>query len=131
MQLATFGDLNLGAEQFFDGMGKWLANIPSISQDALNRIQVGGAAAEGKQSTFTVGYIGRRNGDCMGQGLGILRNVALDSRNFFASIVALLASTIGVLDALCVDDQKLRRGFAPLSCTSLADHIFLKPAPGR
>jgi hypothetical protein len=36
MQLTAFGDLELGAEQIFSGVGKWLADMPSISQDALN-----------------------------------------------------------------------------------------------
>ena len=67
----------------------------------------------------------------MGQALRIDSNVALDPRYLLPGIVALGARTIGVLDALRVDDQKARRGFAPLSCTSLANHIFLKPAPGR
>jgi len=36
MQLTAFGDLNIGAEQFFNGMGKGLADIPTIGQEALN-----------------------------------------------------------------------------------------------
>ena len=67
----------------------------------------------------------------MGQALGVDSNVALDSRHFLAGVVAFLTRTIGILDALRVDDKKARRGFAPLSCTSLANHIFLKPAPER
>jgi len=78
-----------------------------------------------------VGHIGSGNGDRVGQALGIDRNVALDSRYLLAGVVAFLTRAIGILDALRVDDQKARRGFAPLFCTSLANHIFLKPAPGR
>lgn len=76
-------------------------------------------------------HVGRRDCDRVGQALSIDRNVALDPRYFLAGVVAFLARAIHVLDALRVDDQKFRLGFAPLSCTSLANHIFLKPAPGR
>ena len=131
MQLTAFGDLNLGTEQFLNGLGKGLADIPTIGQEALNGLQVGCAAAQGQQRPLAVGHIGRRDGDRVGQALRIDSNVALDPRYLLPGIVALGARTIGVLDALRVDDQKARRGFAPLSCTSLANHIFLKPAPGR
>ena len=36
MQLAALGDLNLGTEQFFNGMGKRLPDISAVGQDALN-----------------------------------------------------------------------------------------------
>ena len=112
-------------------MGKWLTDIPAIRQDALNSLQIGSAAAEGKQCALAVGHFGCCNGNGVGQALRIDGNVALDPRYFLARIVAFLPRTIGILDALCVDDQKARRGLAPLSCTSLANHIFLKPAPRR
>ena len=123
--------LNLGTEQFLDGLGKWLTDIPTIGQEALNGLQISRAATEGQQGSFTVCYLGCRDSNRMRQALGIDRNVALDSRYFLAGVVAFLARAIGILDALRVDDQKARRGFAPLFCTSLANHIFLKPAPGR
>jgi len=123
--------LNLGTEQFFNGLGKWLADIPTIGKDALNSFQISSAAAKRKQCALAIGHIGRRDGNGVGQALRIDGNVALDPRYFLAGIVALLSCAIGILDALCVDDQKARRGFAPLSYTSLANHIFLKPAPGR
>ena len=106
-------------------------DISAIGQDALNSLQISSTAAEGQQCPLAVGHIGSRNGDRVGQALDIDGNVALDPRYFLARIVAFLTCTIGILDALRVDDQKARRGFAPLSCTSLANHIFLKPAPRR
>lgn len=123
--------LNLGTEQFLDGLGKWLTDIPTIGQEALNGLQISRAATEGQQGSFTVCYLGCRDSNRMRQALGIDRNVALDSRYFLAGVVAFFPGTIGILHTLCVDDQKARRGFAPLFCTSLANHIFLKPAPGR
>ena len=38
MQLTAFGDLNLGAKQFFNGMGKRLADISAVSQNTLNSL---------------------------------------------------------------------------------------------
>jgi len=38
MQFAAFGDLDLSTKRFFNGMGKWLADIPTISQAALNSL---------------------------------------------------------------------------------------------
>ncbi len=131
VQLAAFGDLNLGTEQFLNGQCKWLADIATIGQDALNRLQVSSTAAQSQQGSFAVCYISRCDGNRMGQSLGVDRDMAFDPRNFLAGVVALLLGTIGVLDALRVDDQEARRGFAPLFCTSLANRIFLKPAPGR
>ena len=131
MQLTAFGDLNLGAEQFFNGMGKGLTDISAIGQDTLNSLQISSTAAEGQQCPLAVGHVGSGDGNRVGQALGIDGNVAFDSRYFLAGVVAFLTRTIGIPDALRVDDQKARRGFAPLSCTSLANHIFLKPAPGR
>lgn len=112
-------------------MGKGLADISAIGQDALNGLQIRRTTAQRQQCSFTVRYLSRCDGNGVGQALGINGNVALDSRNLFAGVVALLAGTIGVLHALRVDDQKARRGFAPLFCTSRANHIFLKPVPER
>lgn len=57
VQLAAFGDLNRGGKQFFNGLGKWLADIAAIGQDALNGLQVGCAAVEGKQTASAVGRV--------------------------------------------------------------------------
>ena len=131
MQLAAFCDLDVGTEQFFHSLGEGLADISTISQDALDGLQICHATPQRQQGAFPVGYVGRRNGDGVRQSLGIHRNVAFDARHLLASIVTFLSRTIGVLDALRVDDQKARRGFAPLSCTGRANHIFLKPVPER
>lgn len=88
-------------------------------------------SAAQRPRALAVGHFGCCNGNGVGQALRIDGNVALDPRYFLARIVAFRPRTIGILDALRVDDQKARRGLAPLSYTSLANHIFLKPAPGR
>ncbi len=37
VELAAFGDSNLSAELFFNGVDKWLPDIPVIGQNTLNR----------------------------------------------------------------------------------------------
>lgn len=83
-------------------------------------------AIEGKQGALPVGDIRGDSGNGVRQVLGIDRNVALDSRDFLARVVAFLSGSIAVLDALRVDDQEARRRFAPLSGTGRANHIFFK-----
>ena len=67
MQFAAFSNLNLSTEQFFNGMGKRLADISAISQDALNSLQIRSTAAQGQQCPLAVGYLGGRDGDCVRQ----------------------------------------------------------------
>ena len=86
--------LNLGTEQFLDGLGKWLTDIPTIGQEALNGLQISRAATEGQQGSFTVCYLSCRDSNRMRQALGIDRNVALDSRYFLAGVVAVASRTI-------------------------------------
>ena len=92
MQLTAFGDLNLGAKQFFNGMGKWLTDIPAIRQDALNSLQIGSAAAEGnviaKQSgrglwmtaVGTEGNAIRRNSIYENQGTEVENKLGIDGQ---------------------------------------------------
>ena len=131
MQLAAFGNLHLGTEQLLNGLGERLADIAPIGQDALDSLQIGSAASQGLQCPLAVSHVSCRDGNGVRQTLGINGDMPLDARDLLASVVAFLPGAIGVLDALRVDDQKARRGFAPLSCTNLANHIFLKPAPVR
>ena len=79
MQFAAFGDLNLSTEQFFNGMGKRLADISAIGQDALNSLQISSTAPQSQQCPLAVSDLGGRDSDCVRQSLGIDRNVALDS----------------------------------------------------
>jgi len=67
----------------------------------------------------------------VGQALRIDGDVALDAGDLLPRVVALLLGAIGVLDALRVDDQKARRGAAPLFYAGRANYIFLKPVPER
>ena len=82
MQLTAFGDLNLSAEQFFNGLGKWLTDISAISQNALHGLQISRTTAQCKQCPLAIRYLGCCNGNGVGQTLGVDSNVALDSRTF-------------------------------------------------
>ncbi len=78
MQFAAFGDLNFGAEQFFDGIGKRLAHIPAIGQDALDGLQVSGTPGQRQQGSLAVCDIRRCDSNRMGQSLGVDRDMAFD-----------------------------------------------------
>ena len=108
MQLAALCNLNLGAKQFFNCLSERLADLSAVGQDAPNGLQVGRTAAEGKQYPLAVSHIRRRNGDGVGQALGVNSKMALDPRSLFSGIVAFLSGASGVLDAPRVDDQKAR-----------------------
>ena len=63
MQFATFCDLNVGADQFFDGISERLTNIPTIGQDASDGLSVRSTPAQRQQGAVTIGHVGRRNGN--------------------------------------------------------------------
>jgi hypothetical protein len=63
--------------------------------------------------------------------LRIDSDVALDARDFFASVVTLLLGAIGVLHALRVNNQEAGHGVASLFGSGLANRFFLRPAPER
>ena len=65
----------------------------------------------------------------MWQPLRINHNVALNSRNFFASVVSFAFRAIRILDALRINDAKRRLLVAPKADARRANRIFLMPAP--
>lgn len=124
MEVTAFSDLHGGSEGVGDSLRKRFTAISSISQHTANSLEVSAATGDGFQGSFAVGYLGGRQGNCMGQPLGIDGDVAFDARYFLASIVALFFSAIGVLHALRVHDQERRGDVAPLSHAGLANLIF-------
>ena len=58
-------------------------------------------------------------------------NMAFDPLHLLAGIETLVLGRVGATDALRVNNQKARVGFAALSATHLAILIILKPTPGR
>lgn len=56
------------------------------------------------QCPFAVGDVGRCYRDRMGQSQRIDSNMAFDTRDFLARVIALKACSVTVLDALGIDD---------------------------
>lgn len=121
VQLASFGDLNACPEHLFDRVGEGFARVAAVGQKAGDLLQAAGAAMEGGERTVAVRHLGRRDGNRMRQPPGIDRDVALDAGHALAGVKALLAGRIGVLYALCVDDQEAGRAAPPLSGAVLAN----------
>ena len=94
-------------------------------------LQVVDTAFDCGQSAVAVGHVGRGDGNGMRQALRADRDVALDAGDLLARVVALLASRIGVLDALRINEKEAGRGSAPPSGAVLANRLFLGPVPGR
>ena len=80
------------------------------------------------QRTFSIRYIRRRYCNGMRQALRIDHNMALDSRNLFASVVALAFRAVRIFDALRINDAKRRLLVAPKADAGRANLIFLTPA---
>ena len=121
VQFASFGDLDACAELFPDCVGERLARVAAIGQDAGDLAQRSGATIECGQRAIAVRHLRRRDSNRMRQPLRIDRDVALDAGHALARVIALLAGRIGVLHALCVDDQEAGRATPPLSGAVLAN----------
>ena len=131
MQFVAFDDLNRGIEPLHHAVGKRLARVAAIGQQALHQFQIRLAPVDGGQSAVAVRHLGRGYGDGMGQSLRVNGDVTLDAGNLLACVVALLIGAVGVLHALRVNDQEAGQGVAPQFLAGLANGFFLRLAPGR
>ena len=131
MQFVALDDLNRGIEPLHHAVGKRLARVAAIGQQALHQFQIRLAPVDGGQSAVAIGHLGRGYGDGMRQSLRVNRDVTLDAGDFLACVVALLLGAVRVLHALRVNDQKAGQGVAPQFLAGLANGFFLRPAPGR
>ena len=84
---------------------------------------------ECRQCATPIRYICCRHGNCVRQSLGIDRNMALNSRHLFASVISFTLSRVGIFYALCINDAKRRLFVAAKADADHANHIFLMPAP--
>ena len=78
--------------------------------------------------TLPVRNIRRGHCDGMRQTLGVNHNMALDSRDFFASVVTFVPRGIGIFNALRINDAETRFLCATMVDAGPANLIFLKPA---
>ena len=131
VQFASLRDLHGRPDLLLDRLGEWSARVTSVHQHAPDLGKVASVAVEGLQSAIAVRYHGRRDGNRVRQTLHIDGDVALDTRDLLARIVALLPGRAGVLHALRVNDQEAGGGAPPLSGAVLANRFFLAPVPER
>ena len=131
MQFIALDDLNRGLDPLHHAVGKRLARVAAIDQQAFHQLQIRLAAVDGGQSAVAVRHLGRGYGDGVGQSLRVHGDMTLDAGDLLARVVALLFGAVGVLHALRVNDQEAGRGVAPQFLAGLANGFFLRPAPGR
>ena len=116
---------------FLDRLRKGLTDRAAVSQHALPLAQVGLASVHRRQSPLVVRHLGRGYRNGMRKTLPIHHDVALDSTDLFACVIALERCCVRVLHALRVNNQDRRAGVARQSHAGRANLIFLKPAPKR
>ena len=109
MQLTPLGNLHCDrlSQDFSHAFGKWFSGVAAVAQQTLHVFQVRFAALQRLQCAFAIGYLRRRHRNGMRQPLRINRNMALDTRDFLARVIALTARRVRVLHALRVHDQEL------------------------
>ncbi len=121
MQFIPLDDLHGGLDPRHDAIGKGLAGVAAIDQQAFDQLQIRHRAINSRQGTVAVGHIGRGYGDSVRQALRVHRDVALDAGDLLARVVALLLGAVGVLHALRVNDQEAAQGVAPQFLAGLAN----------
>ena len=131
MEFIALDDLHRCLQSLHHAVGKGFARVAAIDQDAFYRLQIRLTPVNGGQSAVAVRYIGRGHVDGVGQALRVHCNMALDAGNLFAGIVSFLFCTIGVLDALRVNNDEAGRSIAPQFLAGLANRFFLRPVPRR
>ena len=77
------------------------------------------------QSPSTVGHVGSGHMNCMGQPLGVHRDMTLDPRHFLARIIALVLGAVGVLHALGIYDAEAGPLFPAIAPPDRANRFFL------
>jgi hypothetical protein len=121
VEFIALDHLYSGLQLLHDGVCERLAHVTAIDQHAFHRHQIRLAPVHGRQSAVTVRDIRRGHGDGVGQALRVHCNMSLDAGNLFAGIVSFLFSTVGVLDALRVNNDEGGHGVAPQFLAGLAN----------
>lgn len=82
MQLVALDDLNRGIEPLHHAIGKRLARVTAIGQQAVHQLQIRLAPVDGGQSAAAIRHLGRGYGDGMRQSLRVNGDVTLDAGDF-------------------------------------------------
>ena len=122
---------HMRAQYHFDFSGKWSTNVACIRKHAAHSNERILAALERLQRSLAIRHIRCCDGQCVWQSIRIDCNMALDSANSLACVIAFAARRISVLDALCVHYQERAVGAAPQFASGRANLIFLAPARAR
>ena len=108
---------------------KGLAHIATVTQQALHLPEPGFTATQRLQRSFAICHLGRSNGHCVRQSLGVHHDVTFDTRDLLARVIALQGCCVCVFHTLRVNDQERAAGAAPQFLAGRANLIFLMPAP--
>ena len=120
MQLIALDDLNGVLDPLPDAVGKGLAGVAAVDQQALDPLQIRLASVDGPQGAVAV----RHHGRGVGKALRVHPDMPLDAGDFLARVVALLVGRVGVLRALRVGYQKTGLRVAPQFLAGLANRFF-------
>ena len=115
-------------KNFAHALRKRLPRIPTVTQHALHATEFSLATPKRLQGTRAIRHFGSRHCHRMRQPLAVHCNMALDSTDFFACIIAFQACRVSILDTLRVHDQERAAGVAPQFLSGRANLIFLKLA---
>jgi hypothetical protein len=106
MQLIALSHLYRSPQLVVDGCCKRLAGIATIDQNARDLRQASGAACDRFECARSISHLGGGHLNGMWQAEHVHGNMTLDARYLLAGIVAFVFGAIGVLHALCVDDDE-------------------------
>ena len=121
MQFVALDDLNRGLDPLHHAVGKGLAGVAAIDQDAFNQLQIRLRTVHGPQCAVTVRHIGRGHGKGVRQALRVHRDVALDAGDLLAGVIAFFFRRVGVLHALRVNNDEAGLRVAPQFLAGLAN----------
>jgi len=112
VQFIALDHLNRGLQPLHHAVGKRLAGVAAIDQNAFHSRQIRFAAVDRMQGPTAIRHFGGGNRNGVGQPLRIHPDVPFDPGDLLARVVALLLGAIGVLHALRVNNQEAGHGVA-------------------
>ena len=126
VQFAPLGNLHCDvlAHNLSHPLRKGLARVAAVGQHICHFAQPALAALECLQCTLAVCDVRCGDSHRMRQSQRIHRNMALDTRDLLACVIAFEARRISVLHALRVHDQERAAGVAPQFLAGRANLIF-------
>ena len=106
MQFIPFGNLYGRIKELLDAGSKLLAAVASVDQKVDNRCQGNLVLFSHSDCSSPIGDIGSSDHNGMWQAECINVNMAFNTRDFLASIVAFLFGCVGILDTLGISNAE-------------------------